>query len=173
LAGSWLYGGDWSPSWGGWAGVALAVLLSFFKGQVPTPSAPPEDEPDLDYRAPLNEVLEEHKRRVARFQLVARTPLPAVSEEDFLQTQKLYHAHPFVSGTYWSAELFNLCVRLGGLALAPVLLGFWLGANHVAAWGVLLAECLVMAAFRYGCSSAFVIGCLRRLGGSVPPKKPS
>jgi hypothetical protein len=174
LAGSWFYGGDWSPSWGGWAAVVLAVLLSFFKGRVAAPSALPEDEQDLDYRAPLPEVLEEHQRRLARFQLVGRTPLPAVTEEDFLEMQKVYHEHPFVSGVYWSAELFNLCVRLGGLAFAPVLLGFWLGANHVAVWSVLLAECLVMAAFRYGCSTAFVIGFLRRLSGEqVPPRNPS
>jgi len=176
LAGSYLYGGDWSPSWGVWAAAALTVLLSFYKaqGSTHTASAPPADEPDLDYRAPLPDVLEEHKQRVARFQLVDRAPIAAIGEDDFLQTQKVYHEHPFVSGVYWSAELFNLCARLGGLALAPVALGFWLGANHVAVWSVLLAECLVMAAFRYGCSTAFVIGFLRRLGGEqVPPKKPS
>jgi hypothetical protein len=170
---SLLYGGDWSPSWGVWAAVALTLLLSFFTGQSKGQDSPPPDEPDLDYRAPLKEVLEEHRRRVGRFQLAGRAPLAAIGEDDFLQTQKVYHEHPFVSGVYRSAELFNLCVRLGGLAFAPVLLSFWLGVDHVAVWSVLLAECLVMAAFRYGCSTAFVIGFLRRLGGEqVPPKKP-
>lgn len=157
---------DPMPWWGLLMIAGLAFVFTHLSGQ--RAAKGPGAKPDIDYRVPLAAVLAEHRRRVAEFVGAGRTPLLVNGEDDFLETHRRYHDHPHLRRIYRSAELCNLCGKIVALAFIPAILGFSLGVNHVAVWAVLLAECLVMAAFRYGCSTAFVIQFLRKATGEQP-----
>jgi hypothetical protein len=153
-------------------GLTLAYLFKIWHGSGATPVAkedppvPKEDPPvakedpttaDLAFRAPLAEVLDEHRRRVAQFLQAGHVPVPGSSHDSFLEVQRLYHEHPTVRQKYLAAVNVILGGKLFLFALVPGVLACCLGLDHTAPWACLLGEGLIMAAIRYGMSSAGVI----------------
>lgn len=131
-----------------------------------TPAEAPAE--DLDYRAPLDEVLQVHRARVQRFVAAGRVPRVAADCELFLHIQQKYHEHPYLTSQHRSAELTNSMSYLFVLVAGPVVLGMSYGFDHPAPWLVLALEGVVGLAVRYGFSSAQKIAFLRRLGGDAP-----
>lgn len=119
----------------------------------------------LEFRAPLDEVLRVHRHRVAGFVQAGHVPVPGRSPEGFLEIQRRYHGHPLVRRRFLAAVKSILAAKLVYFTLAPGALALYFGPHHPAPWACLLGEGLLMAAIRYGLSSAGVVKLLNRLRG--------
>jgi hypothetical protein len=126
---------------------------------------------DLDQRAPLAEVLKEHRRRVQVLMAAGHVLAAAGSDEAFLWLQRTYHEHPALRRVYRSAEMANLTSQIFLLALAPIIVAFTVGLDHPGPWAALLLVSLVAVFVRYGMSSTSRIRMLRRLFGNPPRAK--
>jgi hypothetical protein len=157
--------GAFEEQMGVWVGAGLAAFAVWLLSRAfANPPEEPADQEDLDFRAPLDEVLRVHRHRVAGFVEAGHVPVPGAGPEGFLEIQRRYYEHPLVRREFLASQRVILGAKLVYFALVPGLLACWLGPDHPAPWACLLAEGLVMLAVRYGLSSAGVIKLLRRLG---------
>lgn len=100
---------------------------------------------------PLEEVLEEHRRRVRRFIIAGQTPTERYDLEDFGELQIAFYHHPRVAKPFRFISLCNGLTTLTITALAPVILMTRMGFNHLLPWALLVALCGVWAyVLRYG-----------------------
>lgn len=127
----------------------------------------------VDFRASVEDVLREHRRLVADFIEAGHKPVPRSGQVSFLKVQELYNKYPVICREFLAAEKLILGVKLGFLVLAPGVLACWLGPTHPAPWGCLLCEGLLLAAIRYGMSSARVVKMLTLPSGVASPSPPA
>jgi len=151
---------------GGGVVLVLAIWMCF-----QAPQEKPVPRLGLDHRSPLEEVLHEHRLRVAHFLRMGHVPVPGNGQESFLEVQRLYHQHHVVRRQFLSSLQGILWAKLVFFALVPGLLVSYLGLAHPAPWACLLAEGLAMAAVRLGLSSAAVIKLLYLGGKSSRPSE--
>jgi hypothetical protein len=158
-----------APAWiCGGIGLFLAFsLLKVYAGAAEKP-APTED---AKFRVPLAVVLAEHRRHVAGFLQAGHVPVPGGGPESFIEIQRLYYAHPVTRRKFLNAEKTILGAKLVFFALGPGLLAYGLGLDNPAPWLCLLGEGLILAAIRYGVTSAGVIRLLDRMGGKAAEKE--
>jgi hypothetical protein len=123
---------------------------------------------DRDFRAPLDEVLAEHRRCLSRcFQARDVTSVDQ-DFQSFLEVQQKFYAHPFVRRVHRSGEILLLAITAFSLSIIPGALACCLGSQHPAPWIALNLECVIGLVMRYGLSSAQ----LHRILRSVPGDKP-
>jgi hypothetical protein len=150
------------PHWAYLAGVGVVLVgMKLLGGGRATPQQ--NDEPDMNYRAPLDEVLAKHREIVERFIQEGHVPVSGKTEDAFLQIQQTYYEHRVVSGLHRAAEIMNLIGMLIFLLAPAGIVAAFCGLDHAAPWAVMLFSCAIVATFRYGMSTATVVRVLHRL----------
>jgi hypothetical protein len=100
------------------------------------------------HRALLEEVLEEHRRRVSRFVLAGHIPKPATTVDDYVESVPTYSDHPTVRHQFRNNVAWLFCLKLAFLVSGPGLFTL-MGASHDVILSLLLAESVGVLLFRY------------------------
>jgi hypothetical protein len=103
----------------------------------------------LVQRAPLAEVLEEHRQRVRCFVMAGHEPLPAVAIDDHVEAERKYTDHPAVQRVFRGSLAVLLPLKLAFLVAGPGLVVATWGVDHAGIWATLLAASLGVLLFRY------------------------
>ncbi len=90
----------------------------------------------VGFRASVEDVWREHRRRVGEFVEAGHEPVPRSGQVSFLEIQRLYHKHPVICREFLAAERLILGLKLGFFGLAPGALACWLGPTHPAVGGL-------------------------------------
>jgi hypothetical protein len=160
-------GSEWMELWmlAGGIGYVVATLIGLSRAKAAPPADAPHDHATV--RRPLAEVLAEHMQRVQHFMLAGRTPLPARTIEDALETEDIYYRHPTVLRELRVALVVAVVFKAAILAAVPLILSVQFGVDHPVPWCGLLITCLGTLFMRYF-ASPFVQAAL---GGKKRPSE--
>jgi hypothetical protein len=100
-------------------------------------------------RAPLADVLEEHRQRVRRFVLAGHPILSAFLVEDYVETVRTYSDHPSIKRKFGNNIAVLFWVKLAFLMTIPSLFAAFWGSQHAGIWPILLAESVTVLLIRY------------------------